>query len=131
VLWGGLSNIPAHLYRCTGEKTGFIRSHSAIARALRDASKAAKLAVVKEPSEWVDGTQAFGRGLGGPKKRPDLLIHIGQEKALVVDVTVTAGTLVPNAGRASRYPQFHLEKREADKIRVYQKSSELMDAATG
>jgi len=126
VLRGGLSNIPAHLYRCTGEKTGFVRSHNAIARVLHDASKAAKLAVVREPSEWVDGTQAFGHGLDGPRKRPDLLIHIGQEKALVIDVTVTAGTLVSNAGRASRYPQFPLEKREADKIRVYQKSSATM-----
>jgi len=85
---------------------------------LHNASKAAKLAVVREPSEWVDGTQAFGHGLNGPRKRPDLLIHIGQEKALVIDVTVAAGTLVSNAGRASRYPQLPLEKREADKIRV-------------
>jgi len=64
---GGLSNVPAHLYRCTGEKTGFVRSHNAIARVLHDASKAAKLAVVREPSEWVDGTQAFEHGLDGPK----------------------------------------------------------------
>jgi len=121
-----LSNVPAHLYRCAGEKTGFVRSHNAIARVLHDASKAAKLAVVREPSVWVAGTQAFGHGLDGPKKRPDLLIHTGQEKALVVDVTVTAGTLVSNAGRASRFPQFPLEKREADRIRVYQKSSATM-----
>jgi len=76
---------------------------------LHDASKAAKLAVVREPSGWVDCVQAFGHCLDGPDKRPDLLNHIGQEKALVVDVTVTAGTLVFNAGRASRYPQFPLE----------------------
>jgi len=101
VLRGGLSNVPAHLDRCAGETTGFVRSQNAIARVLHDASKAAKLAVVREPSEWVDVTQAFGHGLDGPKKRPDLLIHIGQEKALVIDVKVTAGTLVSNAGRAS------------------------------
>ena len=45
---------------------------------------------------------------------------------MVINVTVTAGTLVFNAGRASRYSQFPLEKREADKIRVYQTSSATM-----
>jgi len=45
---------------------------------------------------------------------------------VVIDVTVTAGTLVSNAGRASRYPQFPLEKREASEIKVYQKSSATM-----
>jgi len=48
----------------------------------------------------------------------------------VIDVTVTADTLVPNAGRASRYPQFPLEKREANEIRVYQKSSATISNMT-
>jgi len=80
VLRGGLSNIPAHLYRCAGEKTGFVRSHNAIARVLHDASKTAKLAVVRELSDWVDGFQAFGHCLNWPKKRLNLLILIWQEE---------------------------------------------------
>ena len=102
----------------------FVAGHNAVVLELHDAVRDAKLAVQKEPRDWIDGQRTFGAGANGePTKRPDLLIHLGHEDAVVVDVSITLGTIVSQVTQAVRNPQAPLDVREKATMRLYQRSS--------
>jgi len=68
------------------------RAHHRITQTLHDAAKAAGLDVEAEPKHWLDGKLIFGADQdGAPNKRPDLLIHLREGEAVLVDVTITSG----------------------------------------
>ncbi len=113
VLRGGLSDVPTHHLKCSGAGKKFVRSHNAVAQQLHDAVRAAKLYGRKEPRDWIDGQRTFGAGANGePNEQPDLLIQLGYEAAVGVEVLLALGTTLSELAWHVRHPPAPLGRQE-------------------
>ena len=128
ILQGGRSAVAAHLVRCQGSGGAMVAAHNRITQTLHDAAKAAGLDVEAEPKHWLDGKLIFGADQdGAPNKRPDLLIHLREGEAVLVDVTITSVVNKMLLRNSIKNPEEPLNHRFKAKTRQYAKSASTKD----